>query len=78
MLVSAKAVDPEPVRRDLERAAFSTVILGENIFEPRRWSDPELGGLPESQIAEIRAHYRLVKHVASPFIDGDYVYLPIP
>jgi hypothetical protein len=78
MLVSAKAVDPEPVRRDLERAAFSTVILGENIFEPRRWYDPELGGLPESQIAEIRAHYRLVKHVASPFIDGDYVYLPIP
>jgi 4-amino-4-deoxy-L-arabinose transferase-like glycosyltransferase len=78
MLVSAGAVDPERVRRDLARAAFSTVILGENVFEPKRALDLELRGLPESQLAEIRTHYRLVKHVDGPFIDGDYVYLPIP
>lgn len=78
MLVLAKGVDPEPVRRDLARAEFSTVILGENVFEPEHWSGPEMIALPESQLAEIRAHYRLVKHIEGPFLDGDYVYLPIP
>ena len=76
LLVAAKVVDPEPVRRDLARGAFSTVILGENVFEARHWSDPELAALPETQVAEIRAHYRLVKHVDGPFMEGNYVYLP--
>jgi hypothetical protein len=76
LLVSAKVVDPEPVRRDLEREAFSAVILGENVFGPKGWTDPELVRLPAAQVAEIRAHYRLVKHVEGPFIEGDYVYLP--
>lgn len=76
LLVSAKVVDPEPVRRDLERGAFSTVILGENVFGPKPEFNPELGALPEAQLDAIRAHYRLKKHVDSPFSGGLYIYLP--
>ncbi len=76
MLVSARVVDPEPVRRDLERGAFTTVILGENVFGPKPEFDPELGTLPDTQIDAIRAHYRLEKHVDSPFSGGLYIYLP--
>ena len=76
MLAAAKVVDPEPVRRDLARGAFSVVILGENVFDLKDSQDPEMVTLPESLFAEIRAHYHLVKHADSPFLDGDYVYLP--
>jgi hypothetical protein len=76
LLVAAHVVDPEPVRRDLAQGAFATVILGDNVFEAKGPSDPELGGLPEIQLAQIRTHYRLLKHIDGPFANGTYVYVP--
>lgn len=77
LLVSVHRVDPEPVRRDLARGAFSTVILSEDVFQPRRFDDAEIGTLPLSEIDEVRKHYRLVRHVPGPFLDGVYVYQPM-
>lgn len=76
LLVSARAVDPEPVRRDLARGAFSTVILSEDVFQPPQFSDPEIATLPSTQLEEIRRHYRLVRHVPGPFLFGVFVYQP--
>ena len=76
LLVSVHVIDPEPVRRDLERGAFSTVILSEDVFQPRQIQGAEIGTLPRSQLDEVRRHYRLVRHIAGPFLDGVYVYQP--
>jgi hypothetical protein len=76
LLVSANRIDPEPVRRDLARGAFSTVILGEDVFQPQSFDDPGIGTLPRIQLEEVRRHYRLLQHVPGPFFDGDYVYQP--
>lgn len=77
LLVSVHMIDPEPVRRDLERGAFSTVILSEDVFQPRQVRDAEIGTLPTIQLEEVRRHYRLVRHVPGPFLDGVYVYQPV-
>jgi Dolichyl-phosphate-mannose-protein mannosyltransferase len=77
LLVSAHVIDPEPVRRDLARGAFSTVILSEDVFQPQQFSGAEIGTLPPTQIEEVREHYRLVGHVPGPFLDGVYVYQPV-
>jgi 4-amino-4-deoxy-L-arabinose transferase-like glycosyltransferase len=76
LLVSAHVVDPEPVRRDLARGAFSTVILSEDVFQPQQFKDGEIGTLPGSQLDEVRMHYRLVRQVPGPFLDA-YVYQPL-
>jgi len=75
MLVSAHVVNPEPVRRDLARRAFSTVILSEDVFHPEQINDLSIGTLPASQLDEVRKHYRLVRHIPGPFLDA-YVYQP--
>jgi len=77
LLVSVHVIDPEPVRRDLARGAFSAVILSEDVFQPRQYIDPEFGTLPDSQLEEIRKHYRLVAHIPGPFLDGFFVYQPV-
>ena len=69
-------IDPEPVRRDLARGAFSTVILGEDVFQPQQRADAEIGTLPPGQLEEVRRHYRLVYHAPGPFLDA-YVYQPV-
>ncbi|MEP7354401.1 MAG: glycosyltransferase family 39 protein [Acidobacteriota bacterium] len=76
LLVKAGRVDPEPVRRDLEHAAFSTVILDHDVFKPNASDDLELTALPPAQLDEIRRHYQLVAHVAGPYMDGAFVYKP--
>ncbi len=76
LLVGAKLVDPEPIRRDLARDAFSTVILGEDVFQPQRFDNPEIATLIPKQMDEVRKHYRLVQHIPGPFLDGIYVYKP--
>lgn len=78
LLVSVHRIDPEPVRHDLERGAFSTVILSQDVFQARQFDDPEIGTLPLTQLDEVRKHYRLVQHVSGPFLDGVYVYQPLP
>ena len=77
LLVSVHRIDPEPVRSDLARGAFSTVILSEDVFQPRQFGDAEIGTLPDTQLDEVRRHYRLVQHVPGPFLDGVYVYRPV-
>ena len=76
-LVAGGLVNPEPVRKDLAAGAFATVILGDNVFEPKISSNLELGGLPPVEVEEIRKHYRLIKHVKGPYMDGLYVYQPM-
>ena len=75
ILVSAHVIDPEPVRRDLARGAFSTVILSEDVFQPEQLHGANIGTLPASQLDEVRRHYRLVRQVPGPFLDA-YVYQP--
>jgi len=76
LLVRAGAVDPEPVRQDLIRGAFSTVILTEDVSEASQTSFLEFIILPESQREAIRQHYRLVKHIPGPFQHELFVYQP--
>jgi hypothetical protein len=76
ILVSAHVIDPEPVRRDLARGAFSTVILSEDVFQPEQLQGADVGTLPASQLDEVRRHYRLVRQVPGPFLDA-YVYQPV-
>jgi hypothetical protein len=75
ILVSAHVIDPEPVRRDLARGAFSTVILSQDVFQPEQFQGAEIGTLPAIQLDEVRRHYRLVRQVPGPFLDA-YVYQP--
>jgi len=77
LLVSAGMIDPEPVRRDLARGAFSTVILLEDVSQPPQFSGAEIGTLPPSQLEEVRRHYRLVRHIPGPYLFGVYVYQPV-
>lgn len=78
-LVRAGRIDPGPVRQDLAHKRFGLVILYEDLTRPapaRR--DPELPSLPDDQLDEIRRHYRLVRHIDGPLVDGVYVYAPAP
>ncbi len=76
LLVDTGVVDPEPVRRDLAGSAFSTVILLGDVRDGDSSLDPELSTLPAAQLEEIRRHYRLVKHIPGPALNGIYVYKP--
>ncbi|MGD0301301.1 MAG: glycosyltransferase family 39 protein [Bryobacteraceae bacterium] len=72
-LVEAKLVNPEPVRRDIASAKFSTILLGEDVNHRDPNLNVELSTLPEAQIDEIRRHYRLVERNSM----GVYVYKPL-
>ncbi len=76
LLVESGVVDPEPLRRDLAASAFSTVLLLEDVRTPHAPLDMEISSLPAAQLNEIREHYKLVKHVPGPALDGVYVYKP--
>jgi hypothetical protein len=76
LLVLNHVIDPEPVRRDLARGAFSTVVLAEDVFQPKQVNDAEFGTLPDDQLDEVRKHYRLVQRIPGPFLDA-YVYQPL-
>lgn len=53
LLVSVGAVDPEPLRRDLARSAFSTIILMEDVNTNHSPLDIEISTLPAAQLEEI-------------------------
>jgi hypothetical protein len=76
VLVKSGVVDPEPLRRDLANSLFSTVVLLEDVRTPHAPLDIEISSLPEAQLAAIRDHYELVKHVPGPALSGVYVYKP--
>jgi hypothetical protein len=69
-------IDPAPLTRDLEAGAIPVVILYWDLSKPFD-KDPELPALPDSQMDLIRKHYRMVRHVAGPYLDGVYVYQPL-
>jgi len=76
LLVSVGAVDPEPLRRDIAAARFSTIILLEDVRTDHPPLDIEISTLPAAQLAEIRKRYVLVKRIPGPVLDGMYVYKP--
>ena len=76
LLVQARQVDPEPLRRDLENSNIAAVILHEDAFRESPMAQAEIASLPEAQLAELRAHYRMAAHVPGPFLDGVFVYVP--
>ncbi len=61
LLVSAGAVDPEPLRRDIAASRFSTIILLEDVRTDHPPLDVEISTLPAAQLEEIRKHYTLVE-----------------
>jgi hypothetical protein len=75
ILVHAGRIEPGPVQRDLAAESFPAVILYWDLSKPYD-RDPELPGLPDAQLDEIRRHYKLVQHVAGPYLDGVFVYQP--
>lgn len=78
LLVGAGLSDAEPVRRDLAAQRFDTVILYEDVFTRQAdWKNSEVPSLPDVQLAEIRKHYRLARHIPGRYLQGDYVYEPI-
>jgi hypothetical protein len=75
LLVRAGRIDPEPLRRDIARQAFSTIVLYRDVSEPFD-SDPELLSFSDAQLDEIRRHYQIVAHIPGPYLNGVYVYKP--
>jgi hypothetical protein len=71
--------DPEPVRRDLLDGKIPVVILFEDIFGGKRWTDiiEDMPTLPEAHLDAIRKNYRLVARVPGALLDGVYVYRPV-
>jgi hypothetical protein len=76
-LVKSGRVDPEPVRADIAAEKFATIFLFEDVNHREHDPDPEVTTFTDSQIQEIKQHYRVVAHVAGPYQDGIYVYRPI-
>jgi hypothetical protein len=76
ILVRGGRIDPGQVRHDIADSAFSTIILYQDLSRPFD-SDPELQSLPAAQLDEIRNHYRLVRHIPGPYLDGVFVYKPL-
>ena len=78
LLVNAGVTDATQVTRDLTQARFHTIILYEDVFDPRpAEKTAEIPSLPPQQLDAIRKRYRLVRHIAGPYLAGDYVYEPI-
>lgn len=77
LLVEAGRIDARPVLADLDRARFQTILLYENLAANPD-TDPEFPRLTAAQSDSVRKHYRMVKHLPGPYLDGVYVYQPMP
>jgi hypothetical protein len=77
LLVEAGVTDPEPVLRDLSERRFHTVVLYEDVFSAPVRKDREVPTLPAAHLQALRSNYRLVRHIAGPYLNGDYVYEPL-
>lgn len=75
LLVRAGRIDPEPVRRDIARESFSTIVLYQDLTHPAQ-IDLEIPSLPQPQMEEIRKHYNLVRNIPGPYQAGVWVYQP--
>jgi len=75
LLVEAGRIDPAPLTNDLQAAAFSRILLYEDVNRPAR-SNPEIPSLTQVQSAIIRNRYRLTRHISGPYLGGLYLYEP--
>lgn len=76
-LVEAGMIDPEPVRRDIATRKFAAICLWTDLSQPQPGA-AEIAKLPAAQNAEISKHYRLVARIPGPYLDGLYLYKPLP
>jgi hypothetical protein len=74
LLVDARLINPEPVRRDIASAGFSTIVLLEDVNHPDTGASVEISTLPPAQIEEVRRRYTLVEQIPAP---GIYIYKPV-
>lgn len=80
-LVVAGVIDLERVRRDIAARKFATICLWTEVSPAALTppiADQEIADLPDTQMAEVRKHYKLVAHIPGPYLDGLYVYKPTP
>jgi hypothetical protein len=77
MLARFGAMDPEPVRRDLDAGAFGLVILFDDLTQNGKTVGIGVPSLPAEHLEVIRRRYRLVAHIPGPYQDGDYLYAPV-
>lgn len=76
VLADARVVDPVPVERDISRQTFSAIVLMQDVERDKSDLPVEVSTLTRTQIDEVRKHYRLVKHIPGPMLDGLYVFQP--
>ena len=76
LLISAGAVDPEPVRRDLEHGVFATVVLPQDVFAPESTRDLEVGTLPPGAPKRDPPSLSVGRALTIPLLDDSYVYQP--
>lgn len=76
LLVEAGRIDPAPLTSDLRAAAFSRILLYEDVNQPAGFN-VEVPGLTQAQSAVIRSRYRLTGHIPGPYLGGLYVYEPL-
>jgi hypothetical protein len=76
LLVSAGKVNPEPLRHDIERGAYSTIFMGQDVMGGEVVTDPEVGTLPSVLLDQIRHHYVLAARLHNPLYGDSYVYQP--
>jgi hypothetical protein len=74
LLVDARLINPEPVRRDIASASFSTIVLLEDVNHRDPAASVEISTLPTAQIEDVRRHYTLVEQIPAP---GIYIYKPL-
>jgi hypothetical protein len=74
-LVVSGRIDPERVRREIESESFQAIVLYQDLTHPAK-IDLEMPSLPESQMDEVRKHYRLVRNIPGPYQAGVWVYQP--
>lgn len=77
LLVEAGRIDPEPVLRDIEAAAFETIVLYDDV-QAQAVQDPEIPRLTPAQMAAVARRYELVQHAPGPNLAGLYIYKPKP
>lgn len=75
LLVEAGRIEAAPVLRDIDSAAFESILLYEDVAKNND-PDPEIPRLTRDQMDAIRRRYQLVRHVPGPYLGGIFVYQP--
>ncbi len=76
-LVEADMIDPEPLRRDIAARKFAIICLWTDLNSTTPL-DQEISNFPVTQMDAIRKNYQRIAHIPGPYLDGLYVYQPLP